>query len=140
MGKARIALEADAEAVENGESVAVITYGMGVYWAKAASKNFPGQVEILDLRTLSPCDDEAIFDQARKHNKVIVLTEETLTNSFAEAIAGRIGRECFQWLDAPVQTIGSADVPAVPLNMSQEKVMLPNAEKVAAVISDLLYY
>lgn len=140
LGKARIALEADAEAVENGESVAVITYGMGVYWAKAASKNFPGQVEILDLRTLSPCDDEAIFDQARKHNKVIVLTEETLTNSFAEAIAGRIGRECFQWLDAPVQTIGSADVPAVPLNMSQEKVMLPNAEKVAAVISDLLDY
>ncbi|MBI1305138.1 MAG: tungsten formylmethanofuran dehydrogenase [Bacteroidetes bacterium] len=140
LGKARIALEASQDAVENGESVSVITYGMGVYWAKAAAKKFPGQIEILDLRTLSPCDDEAIYDQVKKHNKVLVLTEETLTNSFAEAIAGRIGRECFQWLDAPVQTLGSVDVPAVPLNMGQEKVMLPNGDKVADKLQWLLEY
>jgi 2-oxoisovalerate dehydrogenase E1 component len=140
LGKANVVLEASEEAVENGESVAVITYGMGVYWAKAAAKNFNGQVEILDLRTLSPCDDEAIYAQARKHGKVLVLTEETLNNSFAEAISGRIATHCFEHLDAPVKTMGSVDTPAVPLNMGLEKVMLPNADKVTDVLSELLEF
>lgn len=140
LGKARIAHQASEEAIENGESVAVITYGMGVYWAKAAAKSFNNQVEILDLRTLSPCDDEAIYDQVKKHGKVLVLTEETITNSFAESIAGRISKNCFEYLDAPVQTLGSVDTPAVPLNMGLEKVMLPNGEKVTAVLRELLDY
>lgn len=140
LGKANVVLAASEESVENGESLAVITYGMGVYWAKAAAKNFNDQVEILDLRTLSPCDNEAIYNQVRKHGKVLVLTEETLTNSFAEAIAGRIAKECFENLDAPVRTLGSVDVPAVPLNMGLEKVMLPGADKVTEAIQDLLEY
>lgn len=140
LGKANVVLEASEECVENGESVAVITYGMGVYWAKAAAKNLTGQVEILDLRTLSPCDDEAIYEQVRKHGKVLVLTEETLNNSFAEAIAGRIGKNCFEHLDAAVQTMGSVNTPAVPLNMGLEKEMLPNGDKVTAVLNELLSY
>ena len=138
LGKARIVQEADANAVENGESVAVITYGMGVYWALTASKSLPGKVEILDLRTLNPCDNEAIYAQAKKHGKVLVLTEETLNNSFAEAIAGRVSRECFQYLDAPVQTLGAANLPAIPLNMGLEAEMLPNADKVLAKLQELL--
>lgn len=138
LGVARIVHSADADKVETGESVAVITYGMGVYWALTASKNFPGQVEILDLRTLNPCDNNAIYSQAKKHGKVLVLTEETLNNSFAEAIAGRIGKECFQFLDAPVQTLGSANLPAVPLNMGLEAEMLPNASKVSEALRELL--
>jgi 2-oxoisovalerate dehydrogenase E1 component len=138
LGKARIALAADEDYVENGESVAVITYGMGVYWAMTAAKKLPGQVEVLDLRTLNPCDNEAIYAQARKHGKVLVLTEETLRNSFAEAIAGRISRECFTSLDAPVQTLGSANLPAIPLNTGLEAEMLPNADKVHDALVQLL--
>lgn len=138
LGKARIALAADNDCVENGESVAVITYGMGVYWAMTAAKKLPGQVEVLDLRTLNPCDNEAIYAQARKHGKVLVLTEETLRNSFAEAIAGRISRECFTSLDASVQTLGSANLPAIPLNMGLEAEMLPNADKVHEALTQLL--
>lgn len=138
LGKARLVQQADEAAVNRGESVAVITYGMGVYWALSASKQLPGQVEILDLRTLNPCDDEAIYAAARKHGKVLVLTEETLHNSFAEAIAGRIGKHCFQHLDAPVQTLGSADLPAVPLNMGLEAEMLPNADKTLNALRELL--
>lgn len=140
LGKARVALSASEEAVDSGESVSIITYGMGVYWAMAAAENFPGQVEILDLRTLNPCDDEAIYQQCKKHGKVLVLTEETLRNSFAEAIAGRISKECFQYLDAPVQTLGSANLPAIPLNMGLEAEMLPNGNKVSKVIEYLLNY
>lgn len=140
LGKSRIALAADDEAVENGESLTIITYGMGVYWAMAAAKQYKGQIEIVDLRTLNPCDDEGIFNSVKKHGKAIVLTEETLRNSFAEAIAGRISKNCFQYLDAPVQTIGSANIPAVPLNIGMEKEMLPNGDKVAAAIEELLNY
>lgn len=140
LGKARIALEASEEAIENGESLTIITYGMGVYWAMAAAKQYKGQIEILDLRTLNPCDDEGIYESVKRHGKAIVLTEETLHNSFAEAIAGRISKNCFQNLDAPVQIMGSANIPAVPLNMGMEKEMLPNGEKVAAKIEELLNY
>ena len=140
LGKARIVLEADDQAKESGESIGIITYGMGVYWALAASKAFSGQIEILDLRTLNPCDEEAMQNQVKKHGKIIVLTEETLRNSFAEAIAGRLSKDCFQYLDAPIQTLGSANLPAVPLNMGLEKEMLPNAEKLAAKIQWLLDY
>lgn len=139
LGKARIVCHADERAVKYGESLAVITYGMGVYWALNAAKEFDGHIEIIDLRTLSPCDDEAIFEATRRHGKVLVLTEETLRNSFAEAIAGRIQRSCFQYLDAPVEVMGSANLPAVPLNMGLEREMLPNAEKVAEVFRRLLY-
>jgi 2-oxoisovalerate dehydrogenase E1 component len=139
LGKARIVQEASEKALKYGESMAIITYGMGVHWALNASKQFEGNVEILDLRTLNPCDDEAIYASAKRHGKVMVLTEETLKNSFAEAIAGRIQKNCFKYLDAPVETIGSANLPAIPLNIGLEKEMLPNADKVAKAIEELLY-
>ena len=66
LGKARIAQAASEEAIENGESCVVITYGMGVYWAKAASKAFEGQVEILDLRTLNPLDWEGVVEAVNR--------------------------------------------------------------------------
>lgn len=140
LGKARIHQEANEEALENGETLSIITYGMGIWWATKAAENFPGKVEIVDLRTLSPCDDQAIYASVQKHGKVIVLTEETLNNSFAQAVAGRIQEHCFKHLDAPVKCIGSLDVPAVPLNVDLEKEMLPNADKVASAIENLLAY
>jgi len=140
LGKARIHLEADADKVNEGDSLTIITYGMGVWWATQAAKQLDGQVEIVDLRTLSPCDDETIYARVQKHGKVIVLTEETLNNSFAQAIAGRIQEHCFTYLDAPVQCVGSADLPAVPMNVNLEKAMLPNADKVADAIRKLLAY
>lgn len=140
LGKANIYQEADADKIEAGESMVVITYGMGVHWALNASKNYPGQVEILDLRTLNPLDEEAVFDSVKRHNKVLVLTEETLMNSFAESIAGRIAGTLFEHLDAPVKTMGAKNNPAVPMNMGLEKAMLPNAEMVAEAIGELFNY
>jgi len=137
-GKGRTVLNPSEEALENGETVGVVTYGMGVYWALAAAKKLNNRVENLDLRTLAPYDQEAVYDLAKKHGKILVLTEETITNSFAEALAGRISRDCFRYLDAPVQTLGSADIPAIPLNMGMEAVMLPNADKTYNVLLELL--
>lgn len=137
-GKANTVVKADPEKIENGTSCVVITYGMGVYWAKAAARQFSGMVEVIDLRTLFPLDEELIFERVKVHGKCLVLTEEQQNNSFAEALAGRISKNCFQWLDAPVEVLGALDLPAVPMNMGLEQAMLPNAEKVAMIINQLL--
>jgi 2-oxoisovalerate dehydrogenase E1 component len=140
LGKANIVQQATEEKINEGCSAVIITYGMGVYWAKEASKNFDGQVEIMDLRTLNPIDWNAIVNAVKKHSRAFVLTEEPLMNSFAESLAGRISKECFTSLDAPVWTLGAENLPAVPLNVELEKMMLPNAEKVAKALGELLAY
>lgn len=137
LGKARMVQVAEASVKP---TLTIITYGMGVYWAKNAAKEFAGQVEIVDLRTINPIDEETIFASVKKHGKCIVLTEEPYNNSFAQALAGRISKKCFEFLDAPVEVIGSENLPAIPLNSVLEATMLPNAVKVAKVISDLLNY
>lgn len=139
-GKARLVIEADESQIKNGKSLSIITYGMGVYWAKAAAKKFEGQIEILDLRTISPIDETAIFESARKHSKIMVLTEEPVFNGFAQSIAARISENCFQYLDAPVKVVGAENMPAIPLNSTLEKTMLPNADKVEMAIEALLNY
>jgi 2-oxoisovalerate dehydrogenase E1 component len=138
LGKANTVLKAGDERIKNGESICIITYGMGVYWAKTASKAFDSQVEIVDLRTLYPLDEELIFSTVKKHGKCLVLTEEQQTNSFAEALGHRIHHNCFQYLDAPVEVLGSLDLPAVPINVNLENSMLPGVEKTKQRISLLL--
>jgi 2-oxoisovalerate dehydrogenase E1 component len=139
-GKANIVLAADKNKIEKGDSCCIITYGMGVYWSKAAVKNFPGQIEIVDLRTLFPLDEKLIFDTVKKHGRCLVLTEEQQDNSFAEALAGRISKNCFKWLDAPVDVLGALNLPAVPLNTGLEKAMLPNAEKLTQRLKQLFSF
>ena len=139
-GKARIALDANDSNIETGNSMVVITYGMGVYWTNTAAKSHKGQIEILDLRTLAPLDREAIFNSVRKHNKCLVVTEEPTGFGFAQALAGEIQQECFESLDAPVRVIGAENMPAIPLNSTLEATMIPNAEKVQNVIKELLEY
>jgi len=140
LGKGLSVLQASEENIENGESLCIITYGMGVHWAKNAAQQFPNSVEVIDIRTIFPLDETLIFDTVKRHGKCIVLTEEQLRNSFAEAVACRIQQECFYHLDAPVKTIGALNLPAVPMNVILEQAMLPNADKVATAIGDLLAY
>lgn len=139
-GKGRIALEADADKVEAGDSLCIVTYGMGVYWANTAAKQYKGQVEIVDLRTLVPLDEELVYDRVRAHGKCLVVTEEPEINTFAQALAGLIQKNCFRHLDAPVEVIGAKNVPAIPLNSTLEGEMIPNADKVAERMGELLAY
>jgi 2-oxoisovalerate dehydrogenase E1 component len=139
-GKANSVLQADAEQIEKGDSLAIITYGMGVHWALNAAKNFKGQIEIIDLRTLYPLDTEMVFKTVKRHNKCLVITEEPVDNTFARSLSSRIQEECFRYLDAPVITLGSENMPAIPLNSVLEETMLPNAEKIAEKMDWLLKY
>ena len=140
IGKARIVQEADQSAIDNGESVTVITYGRGVYWTIEAAKNHPGKVEILDLRSLSPIDMEAVYASVKKHNKAMLVTEETIESTFTLGLAGKIQRDCFEHLDAPVKIVGSVDTPAIPMHSDLEFEYLPNADKVNDALVELFEY
>lgn len=140
LGKANIILSAGEERIQQGETACIITYGMGVYWAKAAAKAFSQQIEIIDLRTLFPLDEDLVYASVKRHGRCLILSEEQQNNSFAEALAGRVSKECFQWLDAPVEVLGALNLPAVPLNIHLEEAMLPDAEKVKKVLTALLHY
>lgn len=137
-GKANIVQEIWEQ--ETAETITVITYGMGVHWALNASETIKNQVEIIDLRTLYPLDEETIFKSVRKAKKCLIVTEEPTNNSFARSLAGLIQENCFKHLDAPVRVIGSENMPAIPLNSTLEFTMIPNMEKVKAMMEELLNY
>jgi len=140
LGKGHIVLSADEKNIKIGTTVAIITYGMGVYWALASAKKFPDQVEIIDLRTLYPLDEKLIYNTVKKHNRCLIITEEPSDNSFAQALSGKIQENCFTYLDAPVKVLGSENVPAIPLNSILEKCYLPNSDKVTDKINELMTY
>ena len=130
---------------------------MGVHWALNASAEIMKQVqtrgkaeqseandkqriEIIDLRTLYPLDEETILKSVRKTKKCLVVTEEPTNNSFARSLAGLIQEKCFRDLDAPVMVIGSENMPAIPLNSILEFTMIPNVDKVRLKMEELLRY
>lgn len=139
-GKAHMVQQAETNRVNKGEATVIVTYGMGVYWAKAAAKQFPGRVTLIDLRTLVPWDRDLVMEAVSSHGRCLVVTEEAISNSFAQALAGQINEACFQDLDAPVRALGSVDMPAIPLNSTLEAAMIPNAEKVRAALGELMAY
>lgn len=138
LGKANIILAADQQKMNEGDSACIITYGMGVYWALAAAKKLNGRVEIIDLRTLYPLDEALIFETVKKHGKCLIVTEEQQNNSFAEALAARVSRACFNKLDAAIEVLGALNLPAVPMNTGLEQAMLPGADKVYDRLVSLL--
>jgi len=140
IGKSRVVQQAEEKFIQAGNSVGVITYGRGVYWSLEASKTFNGQIEIIDLRSLNPLDEVSLFDLTHRHGKIIVVTEESEECAFALSIAGRIQRNCFSYLDAPIEVLGSVDTPAIPLNSDLEAAILPNAHKVSQAIQKLLAF
>ncbi|MAN87962.1 MAG: dehydrogenase [Algoriphagus sp.] len=113
-----------ANLIQEGEQVSIITYGMGVHWAKKAVEELSISADILDLRNLLPWDQEAVKNTVKKTGKVIFLQEDTLTGGIGAEICAWISEHCFQDLDAPVMREGSLDT-AVPFAPSLEKQFLP---------------
>ncbi|MEN9742262.1 MAG: hypothetical protein RLZZ65_67 [Bacteroidota bacterium] len=140
IGKARVVQAAQDSFVSEGASIGVITYGRGVYWSQEAASHFDGRVEILDLRSINPLDMDAMEALCKRHGKVLLVTEESIENTFTLGLAGRLQKSCFSYLDAPIDIVASVDAPAIPLNGGLEAAMLPNADKVLAAIKELLNY
>ncbi|MBX5493833.1 MAG: alpha-ketoacid dehydrogenase subunit beta [Bryobacteraceae bacterium] len=134
IGKARVFRE--------GSDLSIITYGAMVYEADEAANQLAGEgisVEIVDLRTVLPIDEETILESVRKTSKVIVLHEATLTGGVGAEIAARITEKAFDSLDGPVVRIAAPDVP-VPYSPPLEEAFLPNAAKIVEKARWLLNY
>ncbi|MEO1627655.1 MAG: dehydrogenase E1 component subunit alpha/beta [Bacteroidota bacterium] len=130
IGKARV--------VRPGTEACIITYGMGVHWAKKAVEESGADVEILDLRTLAPLDFDAIKASVNKTNRALVLHEDVMCGGIGGDIAAYIAEHCFEQLDAPVLRVASLDTP-VPFAISLEKDFLPE-ERLRQQLSKLLSY
>lgn len=134
IGQARLARE--------GRDLSVITYGAMLQVALEAAGRLEAEgidLEILDLRTIKPLDEEAILATVRKTSRVIVLTEEQLTGSVAGEVAARISQHAFEWLDGPVHRLCCPDTP-VPYSPTLEEAYLPNVDKLVARVRELASY
>jgi pyruvate/2-oxoglutarate/acetoin dehydrogenase E1 component len=134
IGKARLA--------RRGRDVSIITYGAMLQPALEAAEAAAAdgiQVEVLDLRTLLPLDQEALLSTAAKTGKVIVLHEATYTGGPGGEIAALIAERAFEYLDAPVVRVAPPDTP-VPYAPTLEDYFLPNADKVGKAIRALYEY
>jgi 2-oxoisovalerate dehydrogenase E1 component len=128
-----------AKTIAEGTDLSIITYGMGVHWAKEViSRLDHGSVDVIDLRTLLPWDREAVEQSVKKTGKVIILHEDTLTGGIGGEISAWIGEHCFQHLDAPVKRVASLDTP-IPFAPTLEQNFLPKG-RLAAAIEEILRY
>lgn len=128
-----------ARVVRTGDELTIITYGAGVHWALEFMKeNAHVSIYLLDLRTLQPLDDEAIFAAVKATGKVVLLHEATLTGGPGAEVAARINEHCFEWLDAPVMRCASLDTP-VPFNLELEEQFLAKS-RLKETVEKLMKY
>jgi 2-oxoisovalerate dehydrogenase E1 component len=128
-----------AKLVSEGSDISIITYGMGVHWAKEILNTLPEvSADLIDLRTLLPWDKEAVIDSVKKTNRVLILHEDTLTGGIGAEIAAWISEHAFSHLDAPIKRIASLDT-AIPFAATLENNFLPKG-RIKSAIEELLNY
>ncbi len=131
-----------AKVVKEGTDVTVVSWGVSLWDSMLAAKKLEDEnfsVEVIDLRTIVPLDEETIYNSVKKTNKVIIIHEDTLFSGFGAEIAARIADKCFQFLDAPVKRIAAKDahIPYAPI---LENEVLPSRDEIFKGIKDLLMY
>ena len=134
LGKARV--------VREGRDLSVITYGAMLHVALEAAGRLEADgisLEVVDLRTLKPLDQETLLASVRKTSRALVLTEEQCTGSVAGEVAARIAEHAFAWLDGPVTRLCCPDTP-VPYSPTLEDAYLPNVDKLVAKVRELASY
>ncbi len=134
IGKARVARE--------GNDVSIVTYASTVWKALEAADLLAAEgisVEVIDLRSLAPMDDEAIFRTVKKTNRLLIVHEDTRTGGMAGEITARVNETCFEWLDAPVLRVTAADIP-LPYAPALEDYVLPQTADIVRAVRRLTAY
>ncbi len=133
-----------AEVKREGKDISLITYGMMVHHSLKAAETVEREdglsVEVIDLRTISPLDKEAVLESVKKTGKALVVYEDNLTGGFGAEVAAVIAQDAFDYLDGPVTRVASPDVPLTPFAGLLEEYVLPNPEKIVAAIRGLAAY
>ena len=132
-----------ADVKMEGEDIGVITYGLMLHLCLEAARTLADEdvsVEVLDLRTIRPLDEEAILDTARKTGKVLIVHEDTRTGGIGGEVAAIIAEEAFEHLDGPVMRLAGPEVPAMPFSPPLEAMFMPDADRIAEAMRKLASY
>ncbi len=128
-----------ASLIKEGNDVTIVTYGAGVHWAlDVLAENPEVSADLIDLRTLIPLDEAAVFASVKKTSRVIILHEDCVVGSFGSELSALISENCFEYLDAPIVRSGSLNTP-VPFAASLEDNFLPK-ERFKQQLMNLLSY
>jgi 2-oxoisovalerate dehydrogenase E1 component len=122
-----------ATRVREGTDITVVSWGAMVHRCADAADRFPGRVDLFDLRTVAPWDREAVLESVRRTSRCLIVHEDTITAGFGAEIAAVVARDCFWYLDAPVDRLAVADVP-MPYHPNLLDAVLPDADRIAARI------
>jgi 2-oxoisovalerate dehydrogenase E1 component len=128
-----------AAELSQGDELTVITWGAMVTRCLQAAEPFASRISLLDLRTISPWDDQAVLESVRRTGKAMVVHEDTLTAGFAGEIIAVIASQVFSYLDAPIERLATPDVP-IPYNISMMEAVLPGVESIRARMDHMLRF
>lgn len=120
-----------------GDELSLVTWGAMVPRCQVAAARFPGRVQLIDLRTIIPWDQEMVLESAQQTGKVLIVHEDTRTNGFAGELIAVIAAEAFIYLDAPVRRLTTPDIP-IPFNVNVMNTVIPGVEQIIAEIQALL--
>ena len=123
--------------VVEGDRITVVSWGAMVHRCRDAANRFDGDVHLIDLRTIAPWDKEAVLESVRRTGRCLIVHEDTSTAGFGAEIAAVLARECFWFLDAPIERLAVDDVP-MPYHPALLDAVLPDAERIAGRIEGLL--
>lgn len=127
---------------KSGEDLTVLAYGTAVHFALEAAQVLESEgysIEVIDLRSLSPLDEETILQSIEKTHRVVITHEDKVFGGFGGELAALIASKAFPWLDAPIERVGSEFTP-VGFNRILERAVLPNTEKVLKTIRQTLVF
>lgn len=134
----------EAEIKREGGDITLVTYGMMVHHALEAAETVKSEegisVEVIDLRSVSPWDKDAVLASVEKTGKALIAYEDNFTGGFGAEVAATIAQDGFNYLDGPVTRLASPDVPIAPYAGQLEQYILPNPEKIAAAVRELAAY
>ncbi len=129
----------EASILQAGDALTIVTWGEMVYRCLEAAAGWPGSVEVIDLRTIVPWDREMVLESVKKTGKCLVAHEDTLTGGFAGEIIATVAEQVFQYLDAPVARVATADCP-IPYNPGMMRAVIPGVEVLTGQIEHLLAF
>lgn len=132
-----------ADVKRAGDAATIVTYGLTLHYSLQAAEVLAGEgveVEVVDLRTVSPIDQETVLESVRKTNRALVVHEDNISLGVGAEVSALIAEHAFDSLDAPVMRVAGPDIPAMPFAPTLEAAYMPTADKIEAALRRLLEY
>ncbi|MCI0780226.1 MAG: alpha-ketoacid dehydrogenase subunit beta [Chloroflexi bacterium] len=132
-----------ADVKRTGQNITIVTYGLMLHYCLEAAQQVEQEgidVEVVDLRTLSPLDTDTILNSVKKTGKLLIVHEDNLTGGVGAEVAALAADQAFEYLDGPVRRLCGPDVPTMPFAQTLEDAYMPNTEKIAQALRQQAAY